>query len=152
EIVSYAYNRLLANAHFTILPQLSPSNQSGGAAAIPTDSGAMQELLVTHDVIVAVQSALDALGYDPGPADGQLGPKTRAAVRAFRVDKGLPISEEIDGEMNARLQEALARLQDSGPVPPAWFVDAGACPYSGCMGHREWISQVQTSLYESAGS
>ena len=36
-----------------------------------------------------VQTALSALGYDPGPVDGQVGPKTRAAVRAFQRDHKL---------------------------------------------------------------
>ena len=39
----------------------------------------------TQARIAAVQRALARLGYDPGPADGVLGPKTRAAIRAFQA-------------------------------------------------------------------
>lgn len=40
-----------------------------------------------------VQEALKELGYDPGPVDGDIGPKTKAAVRLFQFDKEL----EVDG-------------------------------------------------------
>jgi hypothetical protein len=38
----------------------------------------------------AVQQRLADLGYKPGKADGLLGPRTRAAIRAFERDNGLP--------------------------------------------------------------
>lgn len=36
-----------------------------------------------------VQRALKAKGYDPGPADGYIGTKTKAAIKAFQRDNGL---------------------------------------------------------------
>jgi peptidoglycan hydrolase-like protein with peptidoglycan-binding domain len=36
-----------------------------------------------------LQGDLQKLGYDPGPADGMLGSKTRAALRTFQQDNGL---------------------------------------------------------------
>jgi localization factor PodJL len=39
-----------------------------------------------------VQAKLAALGYDPGPADGVMGARTRAAIRAFQADAGLPVT------------------------------------------------------------
>ena len=39
----------------------------------------------TQARVAAVQRALARLGYDPGPADGVLGPKTRVAIRAFQA-------------------------------------------------------------------
>lgn len=39
--------------------------------------------------VSGVQSALAALGYDPGPVDGITGSRTRAAVTAFQSDRGL---------------------------------------------------------------
>lgn len=39
--------------------------------------------------VADIQQRLRALGFDPGPADGAWGPKTRAAVIAFQKAKGL---------------------------------------------------------------
>lgn len=48
-----------------------------------------------------LQARLKDLGYDPGPADGQMGPKTRAAIRAYQKDEGL----KADGQVTASLLE-----------------------------------------------
>jgi hypothetical protein len=50
-----------------------------------------------------IQSRLARLGYDPGIADGVMGPKTRGAIRAYQRDYGLP----IDGRVSADLHRAL---------------------------------------------
>jgi len=43
------------------------------------------------------QVALLFLGYAPGKIDGVIGPRTRAAIRNFRIAAGLPAGEELDG-------------------------------------------------------
>jgi peptidoglycan hydrolase-like protein with peptidoglycan-binding domain len=47
-----------------------------------------------QDVVRQVQSELAALGYAPGPADGDAGMLTRAAILAFEHDRGLPATAE----------------------------------------------------------
>lgn len=44
------------------------------------DSG----LVLDTETIRLVQTSLRRLGYRPGPSDGRLGPRTRAAIRAYR--------------------------------------------------------------------
>lgn len=39
-----------------------------------------------------LQRKLKALGYDPGPVDGRLGPATRRAIRRFQKDSGLEVT------------------------------------------------------------
>ena len=39
--------------------------------------------------IAVAQRALAHHGHDPGPADGHMGPRTRAALRAFQTERGL---------------------------------------------------------------
>jgi hypothetical protein len=48
--------------------------------------------------ISQVQAFLKTAGYDPGPADGQLGPKTRGALRAYQQANGLSPTGELDDE------------------------------------------------------
>jgi hypothetical protein len=45
----------------------------------------------TPDVesISGIQCGLSRVGFDPGPVDGRIGPRTLAAVAAFRHDRGL---------------------------------------------------------------
>ena len=54
-----------------------------------------REVLCETDVtparISAIQRALKARGYDPGPIDNALGPKTRQALQKFQRDNGLPV-------------------------------------------------------------
>src|SRR5919106_1029799 len=41
--------------------------------------------------VMEVQQSLAGMGYDPGPVDGVIGSRTRAAIRAFQADTGLPV-------------------------------------------------------------
>lgn len=47
-----------------------------------------------QDLVRQVQSELTAKGYAPGPADGDVGLLTRAAILAFEHDRGLPATAE----------------------------------------------------------
>lgn len=43
----------------------------------------------------AIQDKLVEFGYDPGPVDGALGPKTRAAIMAYERDNGLDQNGQV---------------------------------------------------------
>jgi peptidoglycan hydrolase-like protein with peptidoglycan-binding domain len=66
-----------------------------------------------------IQSGLARLGYDPGPADGVAGPRTRDAVRRYQQDRKLVVdgalspalARHIDAEANGR------RVQSSATQP-----------------------------------
>jgi peptidoglycan hydrolase-like protein with peptidoglycan-binding domain len=45
---------------------------------------------------VNVQVELARLGYYEGAPDGLFGPMTRAALRGFQADSGLPITGAVD--------------------------------------------------------
>ena len=53
---------------------------------------------------VAVQKALLRAGFDPGPVDGHLGKKTRAAVKAFQKTNHLTADGVIGEKTWALLQ------------------------------------------------
>jgi peptidoglycan hydrolase-like protein with peptidoglycan-binding domain len=68
-----------------------------------------------------VQVALDKLGYAVGTPDGVIGPKSRAAIRAFQTDSGLPASGEPSLALYDKLQAAIAKgsAQSTQAVVPA---------------------------------
>lgn len=49
--------------------------------------------------IRAVQSALNALGYEAGVADGVTGPTTTAAIRRYQTDAGLTVTGTVNTEL-----------------------------------------------------
>lgn len=57
-----------------------------------------------HDEVIELQAALQHFGYDPGPIDGYLGPRTLAAVRAYQVATGLPVGGGVTYALLLRLR------------------------------------------------
>jgi lytic murein transglycosylase len=78
------YNNSLAYALGVGLLADRIAGRSGVVAAWP------HELPLSIADRVGAQAALTKLGYDAGPADGQVGLKTRIALRAWQTSKGLP--------------------------------------------------------------
>ena len=58
--------------------------------------------------IRAVQRALIRLGYDPGPVDGAIGSRTRAAIRAFQVASGLTADGKLTPELEREIVSGAA--------------------------------------------
>ncbi len=50
-----------------------------------------------------VQEALKAKGNDPGAIDGRMGPKTRAALKAFQETNGLKATGQLDNQTAEKL-------------------------------------------------
>jgi len=44
-----------------------------------------------HSVVRDIQAGLQRLGYNPGSADGRMGPKTSAAIRKYQQDNGMTV-------------------------------------------------------------
>lgn len=82
-------------------PQASPPANSAAATLPPLPLG--------HDDVREVQNQLIALGFDPGPADGQIGPATTAAADQYDQNRGGTGRVSIDGALLARLKA------DTGP-------------------------------------
>lgn len=55
-----------------------------------------------------VQRHLQALGYDPGNTEGELGVQTTIAISQFQAEKGL----EVTGEVSPQLAGILASEVD----------------------------------------
>jgi photosystem II stability/assembly factor-like uncharacterized protein len=50
----------------------------------------------SDDTVKRAQAALSLAGYEVGPIDGQVGPRTGAAIRKFQNDRYLPLSGRLD--------------------------------------------------------
>jgi hypothetical protein len=70
-----------------------PATASPSATVSPVDPATVRE----------VQDGLAQRGYDVGPVDGRLGPRTKAAIREYEQQNGLP----VDGLASRSLRDHL---------------------------------------------
>ncbi|MCW2131656.1 putative peptidoglycan binding domain-containing protein [Arthrobacter sp. VKM Ac-2550] len=68
------------------------------------------DTLIDLATIAGVQSALIALGYDPGSIDGISGSRTTAAIRQFQTDQGLASDGIAGPNTRTALAAALGQL------------------------------------------
>ena len=71
-----------------------------------------------------VQAYLAELGYDPGPIDGVIGPKTRMAIKAFQGNEGLTVTGEPSDELLEHLKN---RTRVARITPAATPADSSYC-------------------------
>ncbi len=60
-----------------------------------------------RELMKAAQQALKDKGYDPGSVDGNMGPKTEAALREYQQKEGLTATGTADAETMAKLTAAV---------------------------------------------
>jgi hypothetical protein len=65
--------------------------------------GNMPGMAMNADTVKSVQQALQTNGQDPGAIDGQMGPKTKAALRAYQKANGLKPTGKLDAETAKKL-------------------------------------------------
>ncbi len=82
-----------------------------GKLAIFVPSGETEPIPVgpPRDEVLTIQSDLAKLGYDPGPVDGMMGPRTETAIREYQKAAGM----EVDGLVTERLIASLAAAAQS---------------------------------------
>ena len=83
------------------------------------EEAAPQDAPMSREQRIQVQQGLAALGFDPGPADGLFGPKTRAAIWDWQNAKGLEatgfLTREEAEALGAMGQAAESHYENSDP-------------------------------------
>jgi peptidoglycan hydrolase-like protein with peptidoglycan-binding domain len=84
--------------------------ETSGATGFTLPEGTKLQRDAENDdaVVLELQRALTAAGYDPGAADGTFGEQTEAAVIAFQQANGLSVDGRVGPETAAALNSALA--------------------------------------------
>lgn len=80
-----------------------------------------------RETIAEIQTLLADLGFDPGPADGQIGPKTRRAIVAWQRIAGLPddgiptvsLLQALRGKTDEKPDDSKSAPMPDAPVDPA---------------------------------
>ena len=67
----------------------------------------------------AAQEALKTQGFDPGPIDGHMGPRTRAALSDYQRKNDLPVTGMLDDATMAKLEVRSTRSTDVPAASPA---------------------------------
>jgi peptidoglycan hydrolase-like protein with peptidoglycan-binding domain len=108
---------ILGLTPFVLAQQNTNNSQSNGVPSGTKVVGTQQDKIVkpvpkgvklNKSTVEAAQKALADRGYQPGPVDGIVGPKTQAATSKFQADKGL----KQTGQLNA---DTLTKLDVGGP-------------------------------------
>jgi N-acetylmuramoyl-L-alanine amidase len=55
--------------------------------------------------VAGVQGRLRDQGYNCGPVDGIMGPRTRAAISSFQEDQRLPVTGDLDDDTRTKLHQ-----------------------------------------------
>jgi Putative peptidoglycan binding domain len=63
------------------------------------------------------QRALKAKGFDPGPIDGKMGPRTSAAVKEFQDKENLTATGQLDAETQSRLMASSSPAASPATAP-----------------------------------
>jgi peptidoglycan hydrolase-like protein with peptidoglycan-binding domain len=67
----------------------------------------------------AAQEALKTQGFDPGPIDGRMGPRTRAAITDYQRKNELPATGMLDDATMSKLNVRSSRATDVPAASPA---------------------------------
>ena len=130
-----------------------PKKHVAATSSKPVPRGAMDD----RQQIVRVQRGLASLGYDPGLADGIMGRKTRAAIRAFQAKAGLPVTGEISARLEAAVRAAKRNVASTRPTPqePVKKRSTGSGFVVSAEGHiltnRHVVKGCRTTLASTSG-
>jgi len=87
-------------------PPAAAAKARAAAAPPEREPAAKAQASAAGGELAQIQRLLETLGYEPGPADGQLRQKTTSAIRNFQREAGLP----VDGRPTSELLDYMKKL------------------------------------------
>lgn len=106
---SYGYTPAYTPPYAPPPPSTAPQGSGGAATGAPLISPTKSRPSIDQlqRMIMRVQAALYAHGYDPGAIDGEMSLKTKEALRLFQIAHGLPANAKMTTETLNALGVAL---------------------------------------------
>jgi len=112
ELANMLSKEQLAEARLAVetwqqAPQSASANSVELSPSWSAPAAPVSQATMTGDprtMVLQAQKLLAERGFDPGTPDGQVGPRTREAIRAFQAAAGLPVT----GHVTPALVEALS--------------------------------------------
>ena len=101
------YEDLVSSGSDPVRPPGADGSEHRGSSFIANE----HEVVLDHPTRRLIQQGLANDGFDPGTLDGQFGPRTRAAIRAWQAARGAPATGYLD-DVQAEL------LRDAGAPEP----------------------------------
>ena len=95
-MTSNLYSRARTVKRAVLAAILVSSVVQSAHAQQPTSAASVLTKAATKNVVQEAQHQLQALGYDPGSADGAIGPRTIAVLKQFQSDHNLPVTGALD--------------------------------------------------------
>lgn len=117
--VTYRIRRdLLARMGGISMAEYESMRSGAVASRLVTDIetiDAFTGVTIAKFLVAIVQSALAALGYQPGPVDGLFGARTRTAIEKFERERGLRVTGQVSSDLLAQLNAKLASSEPNRP-------------------------------------
>ena len=87
----------------------TPSSVDLKEPADPAPTASSEDALVS-----SIQVALKELGFDPGPSDGRLGPRTTSAIEAYQRGHGLHADGQPTKQLLNHIEKQLKATEEEG--------------------------------------
>jgi len=117
----------------------------------PQQSGSSDSVVVDSQRIRQAQGLLKQAGFDPGPMDGAMGAKTRAAIAQFQSSKMQ--SKDASGRLDEPTFAALkSTVAEKSAVPePASSQKAASATVTGTMPSNVYVNVSRANLLDGSG-
>ncbi len=102
------------------------------------------EAVPSRDTVRDIQRMLAQLGYEPGPADGMMGSRTRSAIRSYQQRAGLTVDGKPSEALRSRLEQDTASAGAAPVEPPGGWTS----PMGDDDEVQEFIAHLRSLIQE----